>query len=402
MKNYDVIVLGAGAAGHAAAIRAASHGLSVAMIEAGKPARKVLASGNGRCNLGNLDVDVGRYVTECPDRLSTWLRASAMVRDFWRDLGLSVRADAEGRLYPADNRAQSVADTLAVWRTHFGVDMHAATVRSLSAEGGLAVLTDAGTWHAKCVISALGSPAAPQLGGTDTAYRLAEGLGLSLVPMRPALVPLRTTPHPASLKGCRHPAVLTLQADNRTYTEQGEVLFTDYGLSGIAAMQLSARLSASNRLYLDLMPHMSADGVRGALDTRVQSGVYPTVDKLLVGWLDKPLSYAVLKEAGISPLDKPTHTLDAGRLDALAKVLKGWIFAVDGTLDYDGAQVAMGGISLREVDDTLMCRRVAGLYVVGEALDVTGLCGGYNLHWAWLSGLLAADACARRITPSRT
>ena len=384
-----VLVLGAGASGYAAAIEAAAAGAEVTLLDHGdRTARKVLASGNGRCNLSNRHVDVSCYCTQNPLILQGFLDQSALVDDFFAMLGVHLRADDSGRLYPWSNRAQSVRDALCLIAEARGVTTLTATVTGLDVAPRLTVHTDVGDYTADSVVVALGSTAAPSLGATDVGLRLACSLGLDCRPFAPALTPLATTPHLPSLKGCRHFATLTLTGSTHR-VEEGEVLFTDYGLSGVAVMQLSAFARASDVLSLDLLPRLSDARLKTMLFDRFRSGAYPTVDKLLVGLVDKPLSFAVLKEAGISPLDMRVSSLRPPLLESLVAVLKGWRFVVSAPMDMASAQVASGGVLLPSLDAHLQSVVHPGVYFTGEVVDVTGLCGGYNLHWAWLSGIIA-------------
>ncbi len=392
-----VAVLGAGASGYAAAISAARHkGVQVVLINREeRTARKVLASGNGRCNLGNRAVSAAAYQTQDSKQLQTLLQRGASVEKFWRDLGLLIQEDAEGRLYPASNRAQTVRDALVLEAEALGVQTMVATVSAVRRQTNYySVHTDVGDVEADAVVVALGNVAQPQLGASDCGLCIARSFGLSLAPARPSLVPLATVEHHPSLKGCRQWAALRLTGKACDRREQGEVLFAEYGLSGIAVMQLSAFAEAGDRLTLDMAPTLTAESLQAALERRAASAKYATVDKLLVGLFDRPIAYALLKDAGISPLDLPCSALSGRQITRLVEVCKGWRFTVKGPLGYDAAQVAAGGVLLRGLDQNLQCLQSTGLYFAGEVLDVTGLCGGYNLYWAWLSGIVAGNGAA--------
>lgn len=387
-----VVILGGGASGYTAAVAAGSAGAEVILIErGGKPLRKVLASGNGRCNLSNQVVDVSCYCTQNPDTLAGFLSQSALVTEFWQDLGVLTRADEAGRLYPWSNQARSVADSLVLRAASLGVRTVSAEVISLSRGDSWRVHTSVGDYFGDAVVVALGSSASPSLGATDAGLRLAAALDVPFAPFVPSLVSLRTRPRYASLKGCRQFCRLTL----RDRVEDGEVLFTDYGLSGVAVMQLSAFASAGDEVSIDLLPRLSLSEIRSLLFARLRSGVYPTAETFLVGLLDKPLSYALLKEAGLSPLDLPVSSVTPAMVERLSSVLKGWRFTVVESTGFDNAQVARGGVLLSALDESLQSISHRGLYFTGEVVDVTGLCGGYNLHWAWLSGLIAGCHAAR-------
>ena len=392
----DVVVLGAGASGYAAAIEAASLGAKVVLVEGAKPCRKVLASGNGRCNLTAKGVDVGCYLTHEPTILAAVLRQSSAVDEFLSRVGIEVQYDASGRGYPRSHRAQSVAEALQLHAAHVGVRVQGefAVSELRPIDGGWRVLSQTGeSLSARRVVVALGSPAAPQLGGTGMGLTLAEGLGLHVYPTAPALVPLRVRHPVASLKGCRVECDVHLVGDGFRRVEHGEVLFADYGLSGIAVMQMSAYLEQGQTILLDLLPDRTEDEVYGMLVARQANGAYPTVDKWLVGILDRAVAFAVLKQGGISPLDLPTAKVSSKDIRRLATTLKAWPFAVTGPLGPEYAQVCSGGVDLAELHDW-QATKAPRVYWCGEVLDVTGQCGGYNLHWAWLSGILAGQHAA--------
>ncbi|MBO4534986.1 MAG: aminoacetone oxidase family FAD-binding enzyme, partial [Clostridia bacterium] len=301
MKQIDLIVIGAGASGYAAAITAAKMGLRVRLIDgSAKTARKVAASGNGRCNLSNLDVTPSRYSTSNPERLAEILAlGQGKVADFFADLGVLTVADEAGRLYPWSNRSASVVDALVLSAQALGVEQTTAQVTGILPQGeGYLVQTDVGAFFAPQVIVAVGSPASPSVGGRDNPW--VEALGLATIPYRPALVALTVDKRYFSLKGCRAKAQATLSDGGKSVRkEEGEVLFGEGTLSGILSMQLSLDLPkcAHPTVELDLLPTLSEEDVKQALIARREG---QKAEKLFVGLLDKPLAYCLLKEAGVS------------------------------------------------------------------------------------------------------
>ena len=397
MKGIDLIVIGAGASGYAAAIRAAERGLSVKLLDgSAKTARKVSASGNGRCNLSNSDVTPSRYLSSDPDRLAEILaKGQGVVEDFFASLGVLTTSDEAGRLYPWSNRSSSVVDALTMAADKLGVERTTALVKGIRPQGeGYVVLTDGGALFAPQVVLAVGSPASPSVGGQDNPW--IEGLGFDAVPYRPALVALKVDKRYFSLKGCRAKAQATLLDGGKPVKrEEGEVLFGEGTLSGILSMQLSLYLGkcAHPEVELDLLPTLSEEEIASLLLRRLAG---QKADKAFVGLLDKPIAYCLLKEEGVS-LDETG--VSPSRLAAVAHRAKHWTFAVTGTLGLDAAQVALGGIKLSRLTSSMESIAHPGLYAVGEMVDVTGECGGYNLHWAWLTGILAAEeAASKRLT----
>ena len=390
-----VIVLGAGASGYAAAIRAAECGAEVLLIDAqDKPLRKVAASGNGRCNLSNRTVGVDCYCTQTPQLLAGFLNRNRLVPDFFDRLGVLIRADEAGRLYPYTNRARTVVDALTLRAQTLGVRLAIEKFKSITfLAGDWWVYTDNACYRSDAVVVALGSPASRSLGATDTLSTLVASVKhVGMVPFSPSLVPLRTRPNHASIKGARCFVRLGLLRGKEVLRrEEGEVLFTEYGLSGVAVMQLSALATSGDEISVDFLPDLAETDLRRFFADRVASRAYPTVDKLLLGLVAKPVSYALLKDAGLSPLDLRVSPDIEGNLDRLAALVKDWRFAVTGDVGMESAQVSLGGVRLDALDADLQSKSHPGLFFVGEGVDVTGFCGGYNLHWAWLSGLIAGE-----------
>ncbi|MBQ9144961.1 MAG: aminoacetone oxidase family FAD-binding enzyme [Clostridia bacterium] len=398
---YPAVVIGAGAGGYTAAITLAEAGVRVLLCDS-RPQllHKVSASGNGRCNLSNQRIDPSCYVSQTPEHIPAFLgEERGEVSAFWRSMGL-LTATEEGRIYPFSRRASEVCRLLSAKAEQLSVEVLSSAPLSSITPSGKSWLLQLGDRQvlAQKVILAMGSPASPSLGGQDNASLL-TGLGHRMVSWQPALVSLATNPRYPSLKGLRTEGVLTLHTPRgETISERGEILFTDYGLSGVAVMQLSAHGTKRAEITLDLLPDLSPKEVTSCLFSRLHQPLYGTVDKLLLGWIDHRMAYAILKSVGISPLSLPSASLSPEAVRALSRALKGWHFAVEGTQGFASAHAARGGVSLEEVDPhTLESNLAEGVYVVGELLDLTGLCGGYNLHWAWLSGLRSARALLKSL-----
>lgn len=399
-NTYEVAIVGGGAAGCAACVTLAGR-KTVLLNSDSRPLRKVAASGNGRCNWGNVNRGCERYRTHDPSRWSAMM-GDTDTEEWLHRLGVDTMTDESGRRYPATNKAATVCDALQLAMDAAGVE------RRDNCEVVALERTDGG-WRLRCrgqesvsaryVIVAVGSPAAPQLGAKDNGEWLRRQ-GLTMVPWRPALVPLKTEPHLPSAKGCRANAVVTLtDGDKKVGTEKGELLWTEYGLSGVAVMQLSMLLEECKHpsLVVDLLPDQTIDEVWRELQRRQRNPRYTTCDKWLVGKTDKLPAYALLKMAGIS-LNERCADVDGARVKRLAMLLKACRYDVTETAGWDKAQVATGGVALREVKaDTLECVRCDGVYLCGEILDVAGSCGGYNLQWAFDSGRRAAENVLRRL-----
>ncbi len=386
-KTWDVVVIGAGASGYAAAVTARQKGAETLLLDASaKTARKVSASGNGRCNLSNLHVGVDCYRTDDPATLGAVLSADPQaVPLFFADLGVLTQPDDEGRVYPWSNRAASVTDALYLKADELGVARMTDEVKEvLPTKGGYVVRCAIGSVFARAVVVAVGSPASPTIGGRDNPWLAALA---EVRPFLPALCPLKTDKKYFSLKGVRTFADLTLfDGDAPIAREKGEVLFGEGTLSGIAVMQLSLSIPIARRphISLDLFPTLSEEELYRMLSMRRKGDA----DKLFVGLCDKPIAYTLLKEEGIG-LSQGLADLTPDQIRALAHRAKNWSFGVTGTTGFDHAQVALGGVKLSSVYPNMESKTHPGLFFAGEVLDVTGVCGGFNLHWAWTSGIVA-------------
>ena len=403
-----VAIVGGGAAGLFAAVTAAKAGAKVTVLEkADRVGRKLLATGNGRCNLTNLRAAAADYHTDCPAAVKAVLEqlppAQAVAR--FKQIGLLCREEEEGRVYPYSAQAAAVLDRLRFACAHLGVETeNGISVKSIekSADGFLLTDETGRRVRAGRVLLAAGGAAAPQLGGSSDGCRLLERFGHTVTPLTPALTPVKTDPARVKpLKGVRVRAAVTLFIDGTPGPrELGEVQFTEQGLSGIAVMQLSSRIGADTKgkhsfaLSLDLMPDFTREEVHRLLTGRLSYAGEELVSDFMIGLLPKRVGQMAAKEAGAC-LSQPAGSLPGGVWDKLARTLKDWRFEAKGTLSWPQAQVMAGGARLCEFDPyTLQSNRVVGLYAAGEVLNVDGPCGGYNLQWAWASGFAAGRGAA--------
>jgi len=365
-----VLIVGGGAGGLAAAAAAGAAGAQVTILEkANRVGKKLLRTGNGRCNLSNLHLSPEGY--NRPDFVSPLLSKTdcGALLEYFSCLGLWTVADGEGRVYPRSDTAASVLDVLRLECARRGVkELCSVEVTAIRPRGGgLAVDTrENGVFTADRVVVAAG-------GGTA----LLRSLGHRLIPFSPALCPLRTETSPIrGLSGLRLKCRAALRRDGRTiHSEAGEILFRDFGVSGILALNLSRFAQKGDVLSLDLIPEMPEEELRARLDLRKAPDREES--DLLTGIFHRRVAEALFRSAGA----------DSG---ALARRIKDYPIVVEGPGDVQNAQVTRGGAAVDDFDPlTLESRLYPGLYAVGEALDVDGPCGGYNLHWAFASGLAA-------------
>ena len=407
----EILVLGGGASGLAAAIAAAQTGggrVRVTLLEQNPaPGKKLLATGNGRCNFDNLaSSEPGRYFTAAPGALVGLLAAidGADLPAWWEGLGLLHRADEAGRLYPYSNQAADLTGLLLGWLEALGVSVQTGCRvlelgrkgRSYAVqaeqEGRRQLLTT------QNVICALGGSAGPQFGTGGFGPALARRAGGKVEPLYPCLTPLRCGDAAVlkPLAGLRARGAVSLWEGSRLLArEEGEIQFAEYGLSGICVMQLSGLLAPGRgpqdpAVSVDLFPQWEEEALAGFLAAR--GGGKPALP-FWQGMLDRRLGDALWKAAGLS-----------GRLPAqlvpedwrrLAHTCKAWRFGGLSLCGWKQAQTTGGGLSLEELEPDFQFRGCPGLYFVGETLDCAGSCGGFNLHWAFGSGVVAGRSAAR-------
>lgn len=406
MNHKTIVVVGGGAAGLMAAIAAARNGARVIVLEQlNRVGKKLLATGNGRCNLTNINTQPHHYHGQVPQFVRGALGQFGVEQtmDFFEYLGVHCKVEEGGKVYPCSDQASSVLDVLRYELEALGVEERCeAKVKEIRPKGqGFQILLEEGqSLKADRVIVATGGAASPQLGAKGSGYQLVEKLGHRMVPLFPALVQLRLeSPHLKHLKGVKFVGEVTLEAEGKPLRkEEGEILFTDYGISGPPILQLS-RGAEEQRLRgitpwltLDLFPQYSFQELLELLQLRCSYQPQRTLEMNLVGLIHKKLISVVLKETGLYQPMKQGGNVTPRELKAIAQLLKAWRWSVIGTQSWNHAQVTAGGIDVRDVNPkTLESKLVKGLYLVGELLDIDGDCGGFNLQWAWSSGYVAGD-----------
>ena len=407
VAGWDVCIIGGGAAGLMAAAHLAAGGARTLLLEqSDRVGRKLLATGNGRCNLLNMRLGDERYFSHDPERALAVLRRwppERLLEEFGR-MGVVTCEEDDGRVYPLSGQAASVLDALRLSVSERGAttECAAAAVEAAPLRAGWRVrLADGREVNARRVVLACGGRAQPtppadrQAKALD-ALRLLGALGHRVHEPQPALTALRCDMSALrGLKGVRVRCALTLEearSRRALRREEGEALFTDYGVSGIAAMQLSRALISGARcvLALDLLPDMSGAQARALLARRASELGARPCESFFAGMLNRLLAQCVLRRAGVDAR-LACGELTGSELDALAQALKHLSVDVLGAQDFKSAQVMRGGAALCDFDEALMSRRAPGLYACGELMDVDGECGGYNLMWAWASALTVAE-----------
>ncbi len=414
----QILILGGGAAGLAAALSAAQNlrpgsGKVILLERNPKLGKKLLATGNGRCNLDNTEIVPERYFTSDRNALLPLLRAVNHTDPlgWFNSLGLYTRADESGRVYPYSNQA---ADVLALLERHLerlGVEIRlGCTVRSLSqTRGGYAVQYVDGegqtiTQRANAVICAMGGEAGPQFGTDGFGTRFAAQCGGKIEPLYPCLTALQVAKPIKSLTGIRAKATATLLDGSRPLAqESGEVQFAEYGLSGICIMQLSGLLVPKRAplqpvLELDFFPSMSEKELLELFLSRLSILPGETPSDFWLGLIHPKLGKALWTAAKLP--DRPVTSVSSSGWSKLAHTVKHWRFEDLTPCGWKQAQTTGGGLSLREIEPNFQFKGCHGVYFVGETLDCAGTCGGFNLHWAFGSGLAAGRDAAKKIQKS--
>lgn len=398
-----VIVIGGGASGMMAAVFAARTGVRVTLLEhTDRVGKKILSTGNGKCNLTNLYQGEECYRSQnqdFPGKVLERFPVSETLK-FFEDLGILPK-NKNGYIYPNSEQASAVLDVLRAEVVHLGVEVICGCeVKSIGrGNGGMGfdVRTSKGLMKADSLILAAGSKAAPNTGSDGSGYELAKQLGHRVIQPLPALVQLRCQEkHYKQLAGIRTEAKLTLYVDGKiTDTQTGELQLTDYGISGIPTFQLSRYVSVALwekravKVKIDFLPRQTAEETKTYLEERRRRMGEKTAEEWMTGLLNKKLASLLLKLAGISLGDRMDQ-VDGGRMKRLLTQIKEYETVVTAANPYENAQICCGGVDTREISpDTMESKLVPGLYLAGELLDVDGICGGYNLQWAWSSGAVA-------------
>lgn len=363
-----IAVIGGGAAGMACAVLLARKGRAVTLLERGERlGRKLSATGNGQGNVTNVNMGAEYYFSDDNGKVARALSrfsASDTVA-FFEDMGGIFLPDSRGRVYPAGRQASAVTDLLRREIARLGVNvLFGAQVSSLAYDGDFRLAWAGGQMRADAVVLAAGGKAAKNFGTDGSAYALAQGFGHTVTPLSPVLVRLRCDPKAVrGLKGIRADAALTLYRNGKEiYATRGDILFTESGLSGDAVFRASSFAEKGDTVVLDFLPDVDYGRVAAAAE---RGGMLCVVNN----GLGRVLAAR-------------------GRAEELCKRFE---LTVTGTLGFDYAQATRGGIPLGETDENLMSLKREGLFFAGEILNVDGMCGGYNLQWAFTSAFVAAE-----------
>lgn len=393
-----------------AAISAARLGAHVTILEKNqRVGKKILATGNGRCNFTNVNAGYSCYSSENPGfvqkALSDFTASDAI--SFFEELGIQHKVEEMGKVFPMSDQASSILDVLLYELNRLGVNIICdSNVVDIIPENGSFILKtkDGNKYRGDSVVLAPGGKAMPSSGSDGYGYDLALKLGHTMTDTFPALVQLMLEgDYFKRIDGVKFIGTAEIIDNNGSVIkDRGDILFTNYGVSGPPVLQISRKageLLKSGKqatLKISILDTMSKEEVTDLIDRRFKTDLNKTLEFSFVGLINKRLIPVVLLKAGISDLKRPISGITSKERDRIAEILTDWRFNIRGTKSWPSAQVTAGGINTREIDEnTMESFLIKGLYFAGEIMDVDGMCGGYNLQWAWSSGFIAGRSAAK-------
>ncbi len=403
LYSTDIAIIGGGASGLIAAITAKrkNPALRVTILEGlDRVGKKLITTGNGRCNITNLDLSLSHFHGENKEfcRFALDRFGYNETKTFFESIGVDFVSEND-RVYPASLQASSVLDALRFECDRLGIEtVLSCKITDIKKTDNFTLSSGSQNFSAKAVVVATGLfSGGEKIGSDGSFFRILKNMGLSSVKATPSLVQLKTeTDFVKQLKGIKIDAKATLLKDGKVCSENtDEVLFCDYGLSGPAILQISRESARDERKYevsLDLYPDTEKSVLAKHISKRIALLGERNLEEFFTGSLNKRLGQVILKYCGLR-LSDPVSSLTAKDAEKTASALKDFRFKVTSNTGFLNSQVTAGGLSTREFDDkTMMCKKIKGLFSAGEILDIDGDCGGFNLAWAWASGSLAAES----------
>lgn len=402
MKRFDLVIIGGSASGLTAAINAnrLHPNIKIAIFEQlPRLGKKILATGNGRCNMTNTNAFGHTYRNDEFAKSVFEKYPPEKVIDFFSSLGLLTYCDESARVYPRSNTASSVLDCLRFEIENSDIDVYTELkVEKITSKDDGFLIND--SFSCDKLIVACGGKASPSQGSDGSMYPVLKKLGHSVTMLVPSLVPLNSRPENIkSVKGLRASNVfLTLEGKRNEYASKGEILFTDTGVSGIAAMELASFAERELRngfdpiLHIDFVPEYDKNELAEYISRLAVIKQNQLLENLLTGILPKQIGIMLMKNAEIYISDGRIGTMSENMISLLVNEIKDFTLDILGTRGFANAQVTSGGIDVSEIcSDSMKSKIISNLYFCGEVADVDGGCGGFNLQWAFASGLLAGE-----------
>ena len=410
MIYHDCLIIGGGASGTMAALVAKDLGKDVAIIEGtDRIGKKILTTGNGRCNISNINITspFTNYNSENNNFFNYCLENFSVenTKNLFLTLGLPIIELENGKLYPQSLQASSVVDILKLSLEEKEIPVYNnCKVKTIHRKKGFILSTDndeLNLFTCKKLILACGGKSAIKTGSDGSGFNLAKSLGHSIITPLPAIVQLKLSyPHLKALAGIKFNGKASVLVNNKIIREdEGEILFTDYGISGPPILQLSAIASKGLHnhndvaIKIDMMPEKSKEDIENFIYGHLAMFSHRSIFNALIGVINKKLIPIFLKDIGITNIHMPCYELDWKYTSLIATRLKEWTFKCIDTNGFNNAQLTQGGVDTKDINPkTLESKLVSGLYFCGEILDVNGDCGGFNLQWAWSSGQLVGNS----------
>lgn len=410
MINHDLIIVGGGASGLAAAITAKDLGIDVAILEGtDRIGKKILATGNGRCNISNRSIKYPfiNYHSENKNFFNDVLNTYSVydIENFFLSLGLPLVELKNRKLYPKSLQASSIVDIFRLAIDDRNIPLYTdCKVKDIHKEKKFILSTNNEAqklFTCKKIILACGGKSAVKTGSDGSGYNLAKSLGHNIIQPIPGIVQLKLE-HKSlkALSGIKFDGYATLLVNGEEKRREfGEILFTDYGISGPPILQISggaskALLNHKNvEILIDMNPTLTKEEISCFIENHIAMFSHRSIIDVLIGVVNKKLIPILLKEANIKNLHAPCYDLGWKEKSTLINLLKEWKFKCIDTNSFTHAQVTIGGVDTKDIESsTLESKICKGLYFCGEIMDVNGDCGGFNLNWAWCSGKFVANS----------
>ncbi|MDO5649199.1 MAG: NAD(P)/FAD-dependent oxidoreductase [Gallicola sp.] len=401
MKN--IIVIGAGASGMFCSLLLKEKGFDVTVLERNdKIMKKIYATGNGRCNFTNRNINISHFHGQNPKFAMTAIHqfTNEDAIAYFRKIGIPEIELEEGKIYPMSLQASSIPIRVEEYAKNLGIEIHLDTlVKEIEKKDHFIVTGDKGEkYYGDLVILAAGGRAMAKSGSDGNGYSLLKKFDIHMVETHPGIVQLKLHyPYLKRMDGTKVPGSCTLIVEGkRVRKEFSDILFTQYGISGPAVLQISSEAIRSLkkgkdvRLSIDILPLMEENILYYFLKTNFENNSFITVEKALVGLIHKNLIIPILRDLHIEK-DKKAAELSNAEIHSIKDKLKNYMFTVTGEKSDKDGQITCGGVSTKEINPkTMELKKIKGLYCIGEIVDIDGDCGGYNLQWAWSSAYVCA------------
>jgi predicted Rossmann fold flavoprotein len=393
-KTYTYIIIGGGASGLMSAILLAQKGKVVLILEKNdRVGKKITISGNGKCNITTAQITPSNFHSSNPSFIEAVIYSYSEIKELLKSIGIYTIEGKESRIFPMSMQASSVVDILEYEAKRLGVIIQTnQEVVEVKKESYFTITTQNDSFQAQSLIIASGSPAYPQLGSSDIGMQIAQSFHHPTHPTLPSLVQLTSSQKDIhTLAGFKQDAIVKLLSNGTQVAQKhGDILFTKYGVSGLAILDISRLVSLGlhNYEYMELRVDLMPSWSKKALHNLLQSAVEPSreIKVWLSSFIHKKLVSVIMKRASLQI--KMTNEINAKQINSLIYQLKNFSIEIDGTRGFRGAEVAIGGVDTITIDpQTMESKLVKNLYFIGEVLDVDGDRGGYNFHFAWSCAL---------------